>query len=176
MIKNHAETKAALISAMNLANFLIEQKQFAAALEVVEAPRYTPSEGDLLSGFCACTEAGLLENKKAEEAIKEYNKVIEAKKLQSFHAEAWLKAGIAHELKGIRQRLEKRICTLRASSKARSPPIPQTSICDCSTLTRNRDEHLKLILTAFALLSTGCSSLKHSPNKFVVEKRWCDPP
>jgi len=100
-IKSHAGTKAALISSLNLANFLIQQKQFPVALEVLEAPKYRPSGNDLLAGFWHMHRGlAYLENQKADEAIKEYKEVLDAKSLKSFHAEAWLKTGVAYELKG----------------------------------------------------------------------------
>lgn len=100
-IRAHADTKAALVSALNLANFLVQQKQFAAALQVLEAPKFNPSKGDLLGGFWHM-HRGLvfLENQKADEALKEYKEVLDSKDLKSFHGEAMLKTGVAYELKG----------------------------------------------------------------------------
>jgi predicted negative regulator of RcsB-dependent stress response len=100
-IKDHAGTKAALVSALNLASFLIQQKQFPAALQVLETAKYQPSGGDLLSGFWHMHRGlAFLENQKADEAIKEYKSVLDSGSLKSFHPEAWLKMGVALEMKG----------------------------------------------------------------------------
>lgn len=100
-IKAHANTKAALVSSLSLTGFLLQQKQFPQALEVLELVKYEPSKGDLLGGFWRM-HRGLvfLENQKADEALKEYKAVLESKDLKYFHPEALLKTGVAHELKG----------------------------------------------------------------------------
>lgn len=100
-IKNHAGTRAALVSALNLASFLMQQKQYALALEVLEIPRFEPAKGDLLGGF-RLMHRGLayLENAKAEEALKAYEEVLKSSALNYFHSEALLKSGVAYELKG----------------------------------------------------------------------------
>ena len=100
-IKAHANTKTALISALGLANFLMQQKQFEAALQVLETAKYRPSSGDLLGGFWHMHRGlAFLENKKADEAIKEYKEVLDQKSLKYLHPEALLKSGVAFELKG----------------------------------------------------------------------------
>ncbi len=100
-IRAHAHTKAAMVSALNLANFLVQQKQYPAALQVLEAPKYKPSDSDLLAGFWHMHRGlAYLENQKAEDAIKEYKEILDSKDLKSFHPEAWLKTGVAHEMKG----------------------------------------------------------------------------
>lgn len=125
-IKAHANTKAAMVSAMNLANFLVQQKQFEAAEGVLEAPKYTPSSDDLIAGFWHM-HRGLvfLENQKADQALAEYKKILDSKVLKYFHPEALLKTGVALELKGDRekaretyQRLEKEFQGTEASSAA----------------------------------------------------------
>lgn len=100
-IKAYAGTRAALVSALNLSNFLIQQKQYSMALEVLSIPTYQPPSGDLLAGF-KLMHAGLaqLENGKADEALKNYENVLKSKELGYFHSEAMLKSGVAYELKG----------------------------------------------------------------------------
>lgn len=100
-IRAHSGTKAAMVSALNLANFLMQQKQFPAALQVLEAPKYKPSDSDLLAGFWHMHRGlAFIENQKAEDALKEYKEILDSKSLKSFHPEAWLKTGVAYELKG----------------------------------------------------------------------------
>jgi len=100
-IKAHSNTKVALVSALNLSNFLMQQKQFSAALEVLDTPEYRPATNDLLSGFWHMHRGvAYLENQKPDEALKEYKSVLEAKALKYFHPEALLKTGVAHEMKG----------------------------------------------------------------------------
>lgn len=100
-IRSHSATKTAAISAMNLSYFLIQQKQAAAALEVLEAVKYKPSKGDLVNGFWQM-HRGLvwLENGQFDKAIEAYQEVSKTKDLSYFHPEALLKLGFAYELKG----------------------------------------------------------------------------
>lgn len=100
-IQLHSNRKAALVSAMNLSSFLLQQKQYAEALEVARIPTYQPSQKDMLNGFWQM-HRGLIfiENEKFDEAIKTYQTVTESPGLKPFHPEAWLKLGIALELKG----------------------------------------------------------------------------
>lgn len=100
-LKAHAGTKAAVVTALNLSYFLVQQKQFEKALEVMKIPTLKPSSGDLLGGFWRMHFGlVLLENAKAEEALSLYNEVLASKTLKPFHSEAMLKLGIAYELKG----------------------------------------------------------------------------
>ncbi len=100
-VKAHSGTRAALVSALNLSYFLVQQKQFGEALEVMKLPSLKPSSGDLLGGFWRMHYGlVLLENSKAEEALSLYNEVLASEKLKPFHSEAMLKLGIAYELKG----------------------------------------------------------------------------
>ncbi len=100
-IKNHANTRAALVSALNLASFLIQQKQYPLALEVLDVPRYEPGSKDLLGGF-RLMHRGLayLENAKPDDALKAYQEILKSNSLNYFHSEALLKSGVAYELKG----------------------------------------------------------------------------
>lgn len=100
-IKVVAGTRAAVVSALNLSYFLVQQKQFAEALEVLKTPSRKPGTSDLLGGFWRMHYGlVLLENQKADEALALYSEVVSAEKLKPFHAEAMLKTGIAYELKG----------------------------------------------------------------------------
>ena len=100
-IKAHSGTRSALVSALNLSYFLQQQKQFQEALEVLEIPTSRPGSGDFLGGFWRMhLGVMLLENNKAEEAIRVYDEVINSAALKAFQPEALLKKGVALELKG----------------------------------------------------------------------------
>lgn len=100
-VKGHADTKAALVSALNLSHFLTEQKQFAQALEVLDIPKYHPSNSDLLGGFWLMHRGiTLLENNQVDPAIQVYQEVLISPALRPFHPEALLKLGLSYELKG----------------------------------------------------------------------------
>lgn len=100
-IRAHAETKAALIAALNLAHFLTEQKQYTQALEVLEIPKFKPKSGELLTGFWLMHRGGnYLENQKFEPAIDSYQSVVSTPALKPFHPEALLKLGVCYETKG----------------------------------------------------------------------------
>lgn len=100
-IKNHSGTKAALVSGLTLASFLLEQKQFEEALNVLNLVTYRPGEGDMLSGFLNMHRGLIyLENKKFDEALQSYQVVLGSKQLKYFHPEAMLKSGVVHEMKG----------------------------------------------------------------------------
>ena len=100
-IKSHAGTKTALVSAMNLASFLVEQKQFERAVEVLSLPTYRPSGGDVLAGFWNMHRGlAFLETKKYKEAAEAYEAILKSAELKSFHPEAMLKLGLAQEMQG----------------------------------------------------------------------------
>lgn len=100
-LKAHSGSKAAVVSALNLSYFLVQQKQFAEALEVMKIPTHKPSSSDLLGGFWRMHYGlVLLENSKSEDALNLYNEVLASQALKPFHSEAMLKLGIAYELKG----------------------------------------------------------------------------
>lgn len=97
----NAGTKAALISALNLSNFLTQQKQFKEALDVLDAPKTKPASGELLAGFWNMHRGVvLLENGQVDPAIAAYTAVTSNSSLKSFHPEAFLKLGICYEIKG----------------------------------------------------------------------------
>ncbi len=99
-LKANAGTRAAAVSALNLSYFLVQQKQFQEALDVLKIPKAPPG-GDLLGGFWRMHYGlVLLENSKPEDALSFYNEVIASDKLKPFHPEAMLKLGIAYEMKG----------------------------------------------------------------------------
>jgi predicted negative regulator of RcsB-dependent stress response len=100
-IANHASTKAAMVSALNLAFFLLEQKQFSEALAVLDLPKYQPGKGDTLEGFWLM-HRGLvyLENQKPDEALAAYQTVVNSPALKVFHPESLLKLGVCYDLKG----------------------------------------------------------------------------
>ncbi len=100
-IKAHRKTRTALISALNLSYFLVQQKRFEEALEVISIPSFEPSRSDLLAGFTLMHKGlVLIENGKADEAIETYQRLLDSSALKAFHSEALLKQGIAWELKG----------------------------------------------------------------------------
>lgn len=100
-LKENASSRAALVSALNLTSFLIEKKQFAEALEVIEIPSYRPGNSEILNGFYQMHRGVVyLENKKFDEALQAYQGVLGSKGLKYFHPEALLKIGIAYEMKG----------------------------------------------------------------------------
>ena len=100
-ISSHASTKAAMVSALNLAFFLLEQKQFGEALAVLDLPKYQPGKGDTLEGFWLM-HRGLvyLENQKPDEALAAYQSVVNSPSLKAFHPESLLKLGVCYDLKG----------------------------------------------------------------------------
>ncbi len=100
-LREHSDTKAALVSALNLSYFLTQQKQFSQALEVLDMVKYQPGPNDLLGGFRLMHRGlTLLENKQVDPAISSYESVLGSEKLKSFHSEALLKLGLCFELKG----------------------------------------------------------------------------
>ncbi len=100
-LKAHSNTKAALVSAMNLSLFLIQQKQFDQALEVISIPTYKPSDKNVLSAFWNMHRGlVLIEAKKYKEATDSYQEVLKSASLKYFHPEALLKLGVALELQG----------------------------------------------------------------------------
>jgi TolA-binding protein len=104
-IKAHAGTKAAVVSALNLAYFLIQQNQFEQALEVLNLPTHQPGPNDVLFGFWNMHRGlALMENKKYAEASEAYQAVLKSKGLKYFHPEAMLKMGLASELQGDHQK------------------------------------------------------------------------
>ncbi len=100
-LKGQSSTRAGMVSALNLSYFLVQQKQFQEALDVLKVPSFTPGTGDLLGGFWRMHYGlVLLENNKPDDAIKLYSEVLTAADLKPFHPEAMLKSGIAYEIKG----------------------------------------------------------------------------
>ncbi len=100
-IVKQANSRAALVSSLNLVAFLVQHKQYEMALSVLEIPKYRPAQGDDLSGFFNMHRGlVLLENKKFDEAAKAYEDVLKAKSLRYLHPEALLKVGLTYELKG----------------------------------------------------------------------------
>ena len=100
-IRAHDTTRAAMVSALNLSYFLIQQKQFGDALTVLDLAKYHPRADELLSGFWFMHRGfTLIENKQFEPAMAAYQKVLSATGLKPFHAEALLKLGVCYELKG----------------------------------------------------------------------------
>jgi predicted negative regulator of RcsB-dependent stress response len=100
-LKRHADTNAAMVSALNLSYFLSQQKQFAQALEVLDIPTSHAGTGELLGGFWLMHRGVMLiENGKVDEAIASYQSVVKSESLKVFYPEALLKLGLAYELKG----------------------------------------------------------------------------
>lgn len=100
-IGEHAETKAGMISALSLSSFLLQQKQYQRAMDVLGLVKYKPSSDDLLNGFWNMHRGiTLIENQKYDEALAAYQKILSAPALKYFHPEALLKSGFVQELKG----------------------------------------------------------------------------
>lgn len=100
-LKKVGDTRAGLVSALNLSYFLLQQKQYGEALDVMKTPSYKPSSKDLLGGLWRMHYGlVLLENGKPDEAIQVYSDITSQEDLKAFRAEALLKMGIAYELKG----------------------------------------------------------------------------
>lgn len=100
-LKSVSGTRAAMVSALNLSTFLVQQKQFQEALEVLQMPDVRPGVNDLLGGFWRMHYGlVLIENNKADDAINAYKEVLASELLKPFHPEAMLKSGIAYEIKG----------------------------------------------------------------------------
>jgi TolA-binding protein len=100
-IASHADTKAAAVSALNLSYFLLQQKQYPAALEVLSLPKFKPSTTELLGGFWYMHQGLMLfENGQTDAAIESYQSVLKSDALKPFHSEAMLKLGVCYEVKG----------------------------------------------------------------------------
>lgn len=100
-LRSYGDTKAALVSALNLSYFLHQQKQFPQALEVLDLPKYKPAQNELLNGFWLMHKGvTLLENQKVDGAMEAYQSVLKIEALKPFHPEALLKLGVCYELKG----------------------------------------------------------------------------
>ena len=94
-------TRVGLVAAMNLAYFLIQEKQAARALTVLDLPTARPRSSDVLAGFYAMHRGlALLETSKFKEAAEQYQGVLAEKSLDALHPEALLKLGVARELAG----------------------------------------------------------------------------
>ena len=64
-------------SALTLAAFLLQQKQYQEAMAVLEIPRYEPGRGDVLAGFNQMHRGVVfLENGKLDDARAAYDKVL----------------------------------------------------------------------------------------------------
>lgn len=104
-IKANANTKASMVSALNLSYFLAQQKQYAEALAVLDLPGYTPDSKGLLGGFWLMHRGVMqIENQQYEPAIQTYSTVLNSEALKPFQPEALLKLGVAYELKGEAQK------------------------------------------------------------------------
>jgi len=100
-IKDHGNTKAAIVSALNLSYFLSQQKQYQEAAAVLDLPTYKPSSGELLNGFWLMHRGvAFMENNQVDQAITTYQTVVSNEGLKVFQPEALLKLGVAYEVKG----------------------------------------------------------------------------
>lgn len=100
-IRQHADTRAATVAAMNLSHFLLQNKQYAAALDVLTLSRREPGGSDILGGFWLMHKGlSLVENQRFDEAARLYESILASKAMASFHPEAILKLGIVYDAKG----------------------------------------------------------------------------
>ena len=101
VIKANDQTRAALVSALSLSAFLLQQKQYTAALDVLQLVKVDVATSDLLGGFWYMQRGVvLMENGQAEPAIEAYDKILKSDSLKAFHPEALLKMGVCREMKG----------------------------------------------------------------------------
>lgn len=100
-IKKHSGTRVSLVTAMEAAVVLFQQKRFDEARVILNLSGYRPSSGDVMSGLFRLHK-GLaeLESKKVDEAIATFKSILDTSGLKEFHAEALLKLGICFEQKG----------------------------------------------------------------------------
>lgn len=100
-IQAHSDTKTAIVSAMNLSYFLVQQKRFAEAMKVLDIPKASAADSDLLLGLWDMHRGMVyLENRETEKALAIYQSVVKLDRLKLFHSEALLKIGYCHELTG----------------------------------------------------------------------------
>jgi predicted negative regulator of RcsB-dependent stress response len=104
-LKQFAARKTALVTALNLSYFLVQQKQFNEALSVLNMITYEPGSNEDLAGLWLLHKGLVLqENQQLDAAISSYQKVLEATRLTPFHPEALLKLGVVFEAKGDAQK------------------------------------------------------------------------
>ena len=100
-LKEFPGTRVALVSALNLSYFLMQEKQPARAMAVLDLVTYRPGSSDLLGGFWHMHRGlALIEAKKFKEATEAYQAVLAQKALVAFHPEALLKLGLTKDLEG----------------------------------------------------------------------------
>lgn len=100
-LKAHSSTRAALVSALNLATFLTQEQQYEEALQALDIPSKVPPTSDVLGGIYRMHRGlVLIETKKTQEAMAVYQEILNSPRLKAFHPEALLKLGVAQELSG----------------------------------------------------------------------------
>ncbi len=100
-IRTHANTKSAVVAAMTTVAFLMEQKQTAEALQVIELVKYQPARKDMLNGLWQMHKGlVLMENKKLSEAEVAFETILSVPELNAWYPEAQLKLGLTRELAG----------------------------------------------------------------------------
>ena len=94
-IKQQSGHKAALIAAVDIAGLAYEYKNFELSVEVLNSVVNTLSDKDVFSGLIR-TQLGssLMELKKYPEAKAQFQKIIDAEGLKSFHPQALLLNGV----------------------------------------------------------------------------------
>lgn len=101
VIKANAQTRAALVSALSLSSFLLQQKQYSASLEVLQLVKFDVPISDIMGGFWYMQRGVvLMENGQTDPAIEAYDKILKSDALKAFHPEALLKLGVCREMKG----------------------------------------------------------------------------
>lgn len=96
-VQSYAGRKASYMAAIQLAGLLVEYKDYARAEKLLTSAAASLNENDFFSGLLR-TQLGsiLLETKKYDAAVEQFQKIVSAKKLASFHPHALLRLGTTY--------------------------------------------------------------------------------